>query len=82
MAMVNSRDLKSIRRGCTNKDVSKALVGALKSGIRYRMTKSGVMLYGDNGRCVVAHFTSSDHRAAANLKAELRSMGLPQKGTK
>lgn len=77
MAATN-KDLSVIRRGCTNRDIRAALVTAMKSGVRYRMTKKGVILYGDNGHSVSAHFTVSDRRASLNLWAELRAIGIEQ----
>lgn len=77
MAVLN-KDLSTIRRGCTNRDIRAALVTAVKTGVRYRMTKSGVILYGDNGRSVAAHFTASDRRAALNLWSDLRAIGIEQ----
>lgn len=72
------KDLSVIRRGCTNRDIRAALVTAMKSGVRYRMTKKGVILYGDSGLSVVAHFTASDRRAALNLWSQLRAIGIEQ----
>lgn len=77
MATAN-KDLSVIRRGCTNRDIRAALVTAIKSGVRYRMTKKGVILYGENGLSAVTHFTVSDHRAALNLWSQLRAIGIEQ----
>lgn len=71
-----TKDLSIVRRGCTNTDIRAELVFALKTGVRYRMTKKGVILYGENGQSVVTHFTASDHRAVLNLRSGLRTIGI------
>jgi len=73
---VLSRDLNTVRRGCTNPEVRKLLVTALKAGTRYRMTKNGIILYGHRGGLVACHFTMSDHRSARNVRADMRRQGL------
>lgn len=62
-------------RGITNRDTRKIVAAAIKAKIRYRMTKSGIVFYGENGKTAGMHFTSSDHRAYRNLVADLRSVG-------
>lgn len=71
-----SNDIKVVQRGCTNRDIRETLVSALKGGVRYRMTKKGIILYGEDGQSTATHFTSSDHRAVLNIKAQLRRMGI------
>lgn len=71
-----NRHITLIRRGCTNLEVRRSLIAALQAGARYRMTKKGIIIYGDDGLSVTAHFTISDHRGALNLRAQLRRMGL------
>lgn len=79
--MVPSKDMRRIQRGCTNKAVRQILVTVLKEGHDYRMTKSGITVYGPNGSAS-AHMTTSDHRGAQNLRATLRKIGIPiEKGT-
>lgn len=73
--MVSSKDLRIVQRGCTNRDVRKVILSALKSGVRYRMTRSGVMIYGPTG-FASAHFTVSDRRGYKNLIAGLRQAGI------
>lgn len=75
MAQLNN-DIKVVQRGCTNRDIRETIVSALKGGVRYRMTKKGVVLYGDDGQTAVTHFTVSDRRAVLNVKAQLRRMGI------
>ena len=48
------------------------LINAMKHGLRYRLTKSGIILYGENGRSAVAHFTPSGGRGIKNLSAQIR----------
>lgn len=73
-------DIKRLR-GITSRDMRKVIVAAIKDDVRYRMTKSGIVFYGENGVTAGAHFTSSDHRAYKNLVADLRNIGYqpPQK---
>lgn len=73
--VVRDRDLKTIRRGCTNKQVKALLIGVLKDGARYKLTKSGIILFGPTGSAAT-HFTVSDHRGVKNLRAQLRRAGL------
>lgn len=72
--MSTSSDVKRLR-GVSNRDMRRIIVAAIKSEVRYRMTKSGIVFYGENGNTAGAHFTSSDHRAYKNLVADLRSIG-------
>lgn len=79
--MVPSKDLRRIQRGCTDKAMRKILLTILRGGHRYRMTNSGVMVFGAEGSAC-AHLTGSDHRAVANFKADLRKAGITiEKGT-
>lgn len=71
----DNRDLRKIRRGCTNREVRATLLRAIQSGARYKLTKKGVILYGPNG-VAVTHFTVSDHRGVKNLKASLKAAGI------
>lgn len=73
---LRNRHLNRIRRACTNVEVRRLLVTAIKSGARYKMTKSGVMIYGPENMSTAAHFTISDRRGAMNLRAELKRMGI------
>ncbi len=71
--MSRDRDL----RGVTNPDMRRAIKAALDAGIRHRMTKSGILFYGENGvDCVPVHKTSSDHRAYRNMLAQFRKIGF------
>lgn len=72
--MVRAKDLHKLRR-CSDRDLRHVIVGAARAGVRYRMTKSGVMFYGDNGVSVAVHFTNSDHRAYKNAVAQFRKIG-------
>ncbi len=77
--MVRAKDLRRLRV-VNNTETRSLLTYALNTGVRYRMTKSGVMIYADNGTTVGAHFTSSDHRAHNNLQAQLKAAGIDPKG--
>lgn len=79
--MVPSKDMRRIQRGCTNRAVRQILLTVLKEGHAYRMTKSGIAVYGPHG-VTAAHLTTSDHRGAQNLRTQLRKIGIPvEKGT-
>lgn len=69
-------DLRTIRRGCRNLGVKDALIFAIKSGVRYRMTKNGVLMYGDNGQTLATHFTSSSRNAGDSVWRDLRRIGI------
>lgn len=43
--------------------------------MRHRLTKSGIMLYGDNGKSTSIHFSNSDTRVNENIKKHLRQLG-------
>lgn len=70
------RDLRRIRRGCSDREVKSILIRAIKSGTRYKMTRKGVMLYGDHGGAVVVHMTVSERRGSKNLIADLKRIGI------
>lgn len=72
--MASGRDLRRISK-CRNKPIVALLLQAIRSGHRYRMTRSGVMLYGPHG-AAAAHFSTSDHRAAENFRTDLRKIGI------
>lgn len=75
--MSHASDIKRLRV-VTNREMRKVITAAIKSDLRYRMTKSGVMFYGENGKMALTHFTNSDHRALKNFVADLRSIGYHQ----
>jgi hypothetical protein len=78
--MSHARNIQRLR-GISNPETRKLVKTAMNSGLRYRMTKSGIVFYGDNGQTAGMHFTSSDHRAYKNLVADLRNVGYQPKGT-
>lgn len=71
----DSKDVRRIRRGCTDRDMRALILKAIASGARYRMTKSGVMFTSPAG-AASTHFTCSDHRSIENFRANLRSIGI------
>lgn len=71
-----TKDLRRIRKGCTNKEMRALILEAIKSGARYRMTKNGVMFFGEQGAGISTHFTCSDHRAVGNFRTNLRLIGI------
>ena len=76
--MVSARDLRKVRR-CSNRDVRKVILSVLQSGVRYRMTKSGIMFLGPTGG-ITAHFSVSDKRGYLNLIADLKRAGINYQG--
>lgn len=74
--MAEVKDLRRIRKGCTNKGMRSLLLAALATGARYKMTKSGVMFLGEDGGGAATHLTCSDHRAAENFRKSLKSIGI------
>lgn len=68
------KTLAGLRR-LPNREVRDLIIGALKFGIRHRLTKSGIMLYGDNGFSTTIHFSNSDNRVNRNIKKHLRQLG-------
>lgn len=73
--MVPTKDIRRVQRGCTDKTVRELLLAILRGGHRYRMTKSGVMVFGAEGTAS-AHFTGSDRRAISNFRADLKRIGI------
>lgn len=73
--MVPSKDIRRVQRGCTDKEVRKLLLTVMRSGHRYRMTKSGVTVFGQGGSAG-AHLTTSDHRGAENFRSALKKIGI------
>lgn len=58
------------------------VIAAVKAGVRYRLTKNGIMFMGDNGYSFTIHRTESDTRAERNTIARFKRIGfeIPQKG--
>lgn len=72
----DSKDLRRIRRGCTNREMRKLILAAISSGARYKMTRSGVMFLGHHGGGITCHLTCSDHRAVENFRKSLKTIGI------
>lgn len=73
-AVVNNNDLRKMR-GCSNPEMRKLVLDVMRAGFRYRMTRSGVLFYGENGETASVHFTHSDHRATKNAVTQFRKIG-------
>ena len=77
--MADSKDIRRIRRS-KDREVIAVLLAVIHAGHRYKMTKSGIIIYGPDGICGT-HFSVSDNRAVKNLRADLRRCGITiQKG--
>lgn len=72
--MANSKDLKRIRRS-KDREVISVLLDVVHAGHPYKMTKSGIIIYGPEG-ISGTHFSVSDSRAVKNLRADLRRCGI------
>jgi hypothetical protein len=68
------KTLAGLRR-LPSRETRDLVIGALKFGMRHRLTKSGIMLYGDNGLSTSIHFSNSDTRVNQNIKKHLRQLG-------
>jgi hypothetical protein len=77
--VADSKDIRRIRRS-KDREVIALLLAVIHAGHRYKMTKSGIIIYGPTGICGT-HFSVSDHRAVKNLRSDLRRCGITiQKG--
>jgi len=72
--LAGDRSLRTLR-ACSDRQIRELVVGAALAGIRYRLTRGGAIFYGDNGKCVSVHFTTSDGRASKNLSSLFRTIG-------
>lgn len=66
---------RTIRRACTHREMRDLLLAVVDSGVRMRLTSSGVLVYGPKGTAGT-HFTCSDVRAQKNFRARLRQIGV------
>lgn len=73
-AAIDPKTLSSLRR-LPNGDVRDLIIGALKWGVRHRVTTKGIMLYGENGYTATIHFSVSDRYAVRNIAKDLRKLG-------
>jgi len=68
---------RTVRARCNQRDMRDVALDALDAGVRFRLTKAGIIFYGADGVTTAnAHFTASDYRAPRNLRASLRRMGV------
>lgn len=66
-----------VRRRCTHKDMRLIIFKALDTGARYKITKDGIIFYGEDKTSTAAtHFTNSDHRAVKNMIRQLSRIGI------
>lgn len=68
-------DLTTIRRRGQNRDITDLLCTVIGYGYDYKLTKKGIIVYGPHG-IAGTHFSVSDHRAAKNLRADFRRVGI------
>lgn len=58
-----------------NADVRDLILGAIKFGLRHKITKSGIMFLGDNGLSTSIHFSTSDQRATQQIRKHFKQLG-------
>lgn len=74
--MMNA-EVKRFLYGVTHADTRKVLKAAISAGVRYRITRAGILFYGEDGTSTVCvHKTQSDHRAMKNMLADFRKIGF------
>jgi hypothetical protein len=78
--MSKNSGLSNIRRRCSNKEMRKLLMAALATGVRYKTTKNGIIIYAEDGQIAGTHFTCSDNRAVKNFRRDLARIGIHTKG--
>ena len=72
--MADSKDVRRIR-GSKNRELRELLLRVIGDGHRYKMTKSGIIIYGPDG-ISGTHLENSDNRAVRNFSAHLRRCGI------
>lgn len=75
MTSSGNNDASKFLKGCTNREIRVLVKRALGTATGFRITKSGIILYGPNGTAA-AHRSQSDHRAVKNFKSDLRRAGI------
>ncbi|QWY81354.1 HicA-like toxin [Arthrobacter phage Rizwana] len=72
---------RALRKRCNRRpELRELLMEAHRAGVGSKFTKSGIILYGENGQIASTHFTGSDHRGYKNLRRELQRKGIYPKG--
>lgn len=71
---METKDLRRVQR-ITNRELRDLLLRIIKQGHRYKLTKSGIIIYGPAGICGT-HLQNSDRRALHNFSADLRRCGI------
>lgn len=82
MAKRPSSDVNQLKRAFRKSKLRDLVLMAAQEGVHWRLTRSGVMFYGQNGYSFTVHATNSDHRAEQNAASRFRKIGieLPRKG--
>lgn len=68
--------MRRVRKACADREMRALLIAALKAGCKYKITKRGIILYGEDGQSASAHFTTSDPRGHKNFLAYMRKAKL------
>jgi hypothetical protein len=71
---LSAKTMAGIRR-LPNGDVKALIVAAIDYGLRHKLTKSGIMFFGENGLSTSIHFSTSDKKAARAIEMHLRQLG-------
>lgn len=78
-----TKSQQNLLRGANSGELRAVLKAVFASGVRYRMARSGIIVYGPPDTTpVVIHLTASDHRAVKNLTRDLSRIGIKVKGKK
>lgn len=62
--------------GLSRKDTRRVLAAAERQGACLVARKDGVVVRFPDGTSTIVHWTDSDHRSAANMRARFRRSGL------
>lgn len=73
-----SSDVRRIQRTASG-EKSRLLLSAIRAGHPYKMTKSGIIIYGPGG-IAGTHLGGSDRRGVSNFRSDLRQAGIVIEG--
>lgn len=65
-----------IVRRFKDQQTKRAVRAGIHAGLRYRVTRNGIIFYGKDGLTAGAHYTPSDHRAGMNFCKRMEQLGV------
>lgn len=74
--MGDGKDIRRIKKGCGSRELRDLLLAAVSAGYRYKMTRSGIILYGPDAIAGTHLSGGSDPRAVKNVRADFRRAGI------